>query len=391
MASPLKLRAIESDKEAAELAAISSWGFASSEADALAWVKASLEQARVVVSGRRVVGGLMLVPMGQWFGGRSVPVVGIAGVSVSPEQRGHGVGSLLMRATLLELAERGVALSALYPASPAFYRSWGYESAGSRFSFEVAPRNLPQFDPELSIRPIADADAASIENAYARQARTLPGYLDRGAYIWGRVRAPRREPARGFLAIAGESIEGYLYLSQRHSVGAHYDLGASDVVALTPRAARRLITFLADHRPLADRVVWHGGLADALLPHLPERVFQAKLADLFMLRIVDVPAAIGARGFPAGLEAELAIEVRDPLFSRESRRFTIAISGGNGRAEPATKTDLRLDVRGLAALYSGYLSAESLEKAGLAEGHERALAAATSIFGGPAPGMSDMF
>jgi predicted acetyltransferase len=50
-----------------------------------------------------------------------------------------------------------------------------------------------------------------------------------------------------------------------------------------------------------------------------------------------------------------------------------------------------MDIRGLAPLYTGHLSAEQLALTGLLEGPSEALAAASAVFAGPAPGMGERF
>jgi len=105
---------------------------------------------RVVRRGGDVVGGLKLVMMGQWFGGRSVPTAGIAAVAVSPEARGTGAGRVLMLATCRELAGDGVALSTLFPATVPIYRSAGYELAGGRYRVELPLRSLALRPPTSS-------------------------------------------------------------------------------------------------------------------------------------------------------------------------------------------------------------------------------------------------
>jgi predicted acetyltransferase len=57
--------------------------------------------------------------------------------------------------------------------------------------------------------------------------------------------------------------------------------------------------------------------------------------------------------------------------------------GGDGR--------LRVDIRGLAPLYSGFASPYALVRTGLLSGDEVSLASAAAIFAGPAPCMVDMF
>src|SRR2546426_9159996 len=82
---------------------------------------------RVVRRGSMVLGGCALLPMGQFFGGRSVPMMGVGAVGVAPEHRGQRAASTLMRAALKDMHARGYPLSALYPATLPLYRSAGYE------------------------------------------------------------------------------------------------------------------------------------------------------------------------------------------------------------------------------------------------------------------------
>ena len=380
------------DAELGELSAISAWAFGATREDAAAWWSAAgQEHARVAISGGHVAGGLLEIPMGQWFGGRSVPMVGVAGVCVAPEERGRGVAAGLMRALLKELASRGVPLSALYPATHTLYRSVGYEQAGSRFRARLEPAKLPMSERDLPIARVSDADFESIAAAYARDARGRPGYLDRGDYAWNRVRNPRGEPAHAWVVAPGGQVEGYVYMTQKRGKGMHYDLGLTDIVANTPRAARRLLALLADQRSLADCVIWHTGPSDSLLAVLPERIYELKLSDYFMLRLIDVKAALRARGYAPVLTAELDLEIDDPLLPHNQGRVRLRIADGAGEIEPGGAGSLRVSERGLAALYAGFLSAHALKRAGLVDGDDRALETATAVFAGPAPAMSDHF
>ena len=55
--------------------------------------------------------------MTQWWNGRAVPMAGVAGVMVAPEERGRGVGRALMTALLEVIAARGYPLSVLFPST----------------------------------------------------------------------------------------------------------------------------------------------------------------------------------------------------------------------------------------------------------------------------------
>ncbi|CAD5981580.1 GCN5-related N-acetyltransferase [Planktothrix tepida] len=48
--------------------------------------------------------------MGQWWGGKSIPVAGLASVGIAPEYRGGGVALELLRQTLRELYNQQIPL-----------------------------------------------------------------------------------------------------------------------------------------------------------------------------------------------------------------------------------------------------------------------------------------
>src|SRR5262245_8366746 len=93
--------------------------FAGTPAGTQAWLKfAGQEHVRVVREdgNREPRACLLRVPMGQYFGGRPVSMLGIAGVAVAPEARGRGLAKRMMQEAVIEAARDGFALSALYPS-----------------------------------------------------------------------------------------------------------------------------------------------------------------------------------------------------------------------------------------------------------------------------------
>ena len=101
-------------------------------------------------------GGLALYRMGQWFGGRPVPLVGVGAVAIAPEHRGTGTAERLMEGTLRELRAEGIALSGLYPATQRLYRKGGYEQAGGRYHYSMP---LARLRPGLSAKVTVSLDA----------------------------------------------------------------------------------------------------------------------------------------------------------------------------------------------------------------------------------------
>lgn len=368
------------------------WSFAFAPPDAEPWLRrGGLENVRVVRRGGAAVAALMVVPMGQFFGGRSVPMAGIAGVATAPEARGTGAATALMRTAMRDLYAAGWPLSTLFPTTRPLYRRAGYEPAGGRFELTMPIDRIAVSDRALPIRAIEAGDEAAVVAAYTAHARDVAGHLDRGDYIWSRLRGPRGEVARGYLVEQGDRVAGYLYLFERRTTPPNFDLRITDVVARTPEAARRILTFIADHGTTAVNVSWFTGPVDTLVQMLPEVGYELHSHDHWMLRVVDVAGALAARGYPEGLEAELHLDVRDELIPENQGRFVLSVAGGRGEVRKGGRGDLRLDVRGLAPLYTGHLPPVSLAASGLLEGPSAELARAASVFAGPAPWMPDIF
>jgi predicted acetyltransferase len=375
-----------------ELARAEGWAFGTSTEDATTWLTSvGLEHLRVARREGRLVGGLLVIPMGQWFGGKSVPMLGVAGVAVAPEERGRGIARSLMRATLTEARANGVALSALYPATLTLYRLSGYELAGARFRFTARLKDLPLGGRDQEVHPIEDADRAEVEGAYQAWARVRSGALDRGEYIWRRVRTPRQGVARGFLVRGAKGVEGYLYATQRARPGGMgYDLVLTDFVALSAHAARSLLGLLADHRSTGELCVWHGGFPDPLLFEQPEIATTVELHEQFMLRIVHVEAALRARGYPR-VDADIELDVADSELPDNNGKYRLVVRGGSAEVTRGGSGKVRLDVRALATLYSGYLRASDLARSGRITGDASSLETLEALFAGPNPALGDFF
>ncbi len=358
-----------------------------------AWLKhADPAQLRVVRRGGRVAGGLRLMPSGQWFGGREVPMTGVASVAVDPEHRAGGLATELMRITLEELHTAGAALSVLYPATQPVYRRAGYELAGSWIRYRMACAAIDIRDRALEIRRLDPETARPVlQQAYDTRARRTAGQLARRAERWERVLSSERDEVHVYAAGPAGAPEGYVVFSQHREGAWKYDLQCRDLVALTPSAGRRLLTFAADHRSFSKDLLWTGAPADPLLVQLREQDWERARSWEWMLRVIDVRGALETRGYPSGLEAELHLEVRDDVLPWNSGRFVLTVAGGEGRVRKGGRGRLRTDVRGLASLYTGYLGAEELLATGYVEGPGKDLAVATATFAGPAPWLADFF
>ncbi|MDQ3856294.1 MAG: sterol carrier protein domain-containing protein, partial [Chloroflexota bacterium] len=270
------------------------------------------------------------------------------------------------------------------------YRRNGYERAGVAMAYKLPAHQLPTGRHGLEVRRATEADQPLLRKLYAARAQQTAGNLDRNEYMWERVFDRDDSVVSAYLVAREGTPEGYVAYTQQRE-GDNRDLYARDLVALTSEAARALLLFLAGHRSTIDHIGWMGSPADPLLFQVSDPSFKVPWYGNWLVRVVDVPAALQARGYLEGVEAELHLRVVDDVLPWNNGSFVLVVSEGPAEVREGGRGDLTLDVRGLAPLYSGYLSAHGLVTAGYAEGDASALALASTVFAGPVPWMAEGF
>jgi predicted acetyltransferase len=320
--------------------------------------------------------------MRQWWRGRPVPMAGVSSVTVAPEYRGRGIGRLLMTALLDEIAVRGYPLSALFPATMPLYRSLGWELAGSRDTAVIPARSLLRLVPPDAV---ASPDVAAPDPRLPELRRAGPGDAEAVIALLGRVHETARDcgpvtwdtdSAADWLADPGL----YAYLAEDGLLAYRWQRGNEELFveraeAVSGPTVRALWTQLGSHASIADRVYAITGSASAFWWLARER--DADIAHRFrwMLRVVDAPAAIAARGFPVATTLSVPLRIADDARPANSGRWQLSVAGGAGTLDPLGPGDpagtadsaVTLGARGLAALYAG-TPLGTLRQAGLAVG-----------------------
>ncbi|HUG91155.1 MAG TPA: GNAT family N-acetyltransferase [Planctomycetaceae bacterium] len=350
------------------------------------------ENLRVLRRGERIIGGLGIFRMSQWFGGRPVPCGGISVVGIAPEERGQGAAVFLMRAALDELSKNGTALSTLFASTQRLYRRVGYEQAGNRYFHELPLSSIGELPRELPVVAVPVEDSRPFEEPARQRARLTNGNLERTAGLWRRVLSFPDQTVHGYVIGDAAAPEGYVIYSPKSDQPGPFNVCIRDMAALTPAAARSLWAFIRDHRSVAESVIWFGPANEPLLNLTEEcRVQRSRYDHRWLLRIVDVRRALESRGYPEGTAGELHFDVRDNLLAANSGRFVLTVADGRGEVRPGGRGELRTDIRGLAPLYSGLFTPAVLRTTGQLEADDRPLATAAGLFAGPEPWMAEMF
>jgi predicted acetyltransferase len=331
--------------------------------------------ALAVFDDGRAVGGAVCYEMRQWWCGRPVPMAGVSGVKIAPEDRGRGIGRRIMTALLEDIAARGYPLSVLYPATMPIYRSLGWELAGGRYSMTVPSRSLWSLMPPDTAVP----DASAGERARPGLRRAGPADATAVIDVLGRVHEALRDSGPvtwgpGMAAIYLGRQDRYHYLSDDGFTSYWWEDGGKlfvqSVQSATAETTRALWSVIASHGSIAESVQAWIDPSSPLWWLTAERDADIRSRRMWMLRVVDAPAAIAARGFPAAVSVTATLIINDQSRPANSGRWLLTVAGGKGELAPAGTgpgEPLILGARGLAALYAGAPVA-ALRQAGLAGG-----------------------
>ena len=349
-----------------------------------------LENFRIIRQGEQIAGGLATISMGQWWGGQPVPMTGIAAVGIAPEYRGSGAALAMMQHVVKELYAKGVPISALYPATQRLYRKAGYEQGGFSCIWEVPTESILVKEKPL---PVCDVPGNHeiFHQLYQHQAKLNNGLLDRHQGLWQRISRPdENEAVYAYLIGCADQPQGYIIFSQHQNQDGS-SIRLRDWTVLTTAAAQTLWRFIANHRSQIKYVRWRGSAIDSLTLLLPEQTAKQKSAMRWMLRVINVSTALEKRGYSPGIQAELHLEVQDDLLAENNGRFILSVANGRGEVTSGGKGEMKLDIRGLAPLYTGLFTPQQLQLAGQLDATETAMSAATQIFAGASPWMADFF
>lgn len=290
-------------------------------------------------------------------GGRFAPARGITWVGVLPTERRRGVLRALLDHQHAEFAEHGVPLSVLYASQTTLYNRFGYGPATVRATeAEVDNRHgafaSPFEDSGAVVMIDEESPVAVMREVLERSRPQIPGEVDRSDHDLADLfadgdkkefRIAHRDSAGGHDGFAVYRIDPDW---QFDSI-ARSRLVVSTLLAATTEAYAAIWRYLLDldltrtvcvgNRPLDDPIRWL--LAEWRHYHVKH------VADGLWLKMVDLPAALEARGYAA--DGRLVLDVA-------GERLLLEVAAGEARC---TRSDLapqiELDASVLAATYLG--------------------------------------
>jgi predicted acetyltransferase len=364
-----------------------------------------LDRMHAAFDGDRIVGGAGVFPFELSVPGwTAVPSAGVTVIGVLPTHRRRGILRAMMRAQLDDVHARGECVAWLWASEGVIYPRYGYGLAST-----IGSMNLPRertayarpFVPRGSLRFVEPDEALELFPPIQQAAmRERPGMFRRSREWWETRRLAddpaRRAPGRGPLNRLLLEVDGEPEAYALYRMSSAFEHGSASGSVHVVEALARTSSGLGEiWRALLD-MDWTAWIKSDYLPldhplflllEEPRRM-RVELNDGVWVRLVDVGAALSARGY--GTDEPFVVDVRDEFCPWNAGPWQLA----GGRAERTSAApDVALDVGDLGSVYLGGFTWRELQAAGRVEERRAgAVAQAERVFGTwPKPWCPEIF
>ena len=358
-----------------------------------------LEDFRCAFEDGRVVATAAEHHFVQWFRGRSMEMSGIWAVSTLPEHRETGLASAGVRELLEGARGRGVPVSMLFPAVIRPYRRLGYELAGTFTDHRVPLAALPASPDDLPRVEVADIsrDLDGVRSCYHDWVQHHHATLEPTDDRWWTERIFDDGGEESFGAVVvrdGDDVTGFATFKRANDPGlpdVRFGLECSSFVAADARAVHALLAYFRGFRGLGHSIVFSGPPAEPVAMLVEEQKVLPSWTFRWMLRLLDVPSALEARGYPA-VAGEATITIDDPMFPENRGSWRLEADGGKVRVSRVDGGESPpMHIGALSAIYTGHLQPMDAVRIGWLEDDDPAVPLLSVLFAGPAPFAYDFF
>jgi predicted acetyltransferase len=310
-------------------------------------------------------------------GGGTVPMAGVTFVGTRADHTRRGLLTAMMNRQLRDFRDRGLPVATLRPTEPTIYGRFGYGPATRAVTLTVNRRAAAQRNPGT----VRIVNRGRLPELYRRFDPSRPGAVSRPDAWWDLLPLFNPSATAPDVAVVHLDAAGVEDGFAVYGIGADATAGSAlqvrDVWATDPRAYRELWQYLlsvdmvrtieASMRPRDEPV--------DLLCADPSAARITGSTHETWLRLVDVPAALGARTYGAD---SVVLAVRDDRIPENAGTYRV---GADGVRRTDEEPELHCDVAALATLYLGDRSPAELVFAGLLDGADDAVRRAGVVFG----------
>lgn len=147
---------------------------------------------------------------------------------------------------------------------------------------------------------------------------------------------------------------------------------------------------LASHHSVAVHATIRSRPDEPLLFALPWSLPPVSSSHTWMSRIVDLGAAMAARGWPP-LAAAVPLSVCDPRRPANAGAHVLEVADGQARLTPGGPGRVVVDHGALSSLYTGFVTPHAMARAGRLRGPDDDLVTLAHLFATTSPVLRDSF
>ncbi len=328
-----------------ESAQLSMFAFQTSRTEEeLALMRSKFEQESITRLGAFVNGELAaqtsVLHVESYINGSSMGMGGIAAVATWPQYRRQGlVGKLLERGLIL-MKDRGELVSFLSPFSASFYRKFGWEMFAEQRVYTLDRETMPKRVPYSGTMKRSNYQDPVVRQLYAQFAERYTGMMVR-TNEWWEDRVNRFKPGQYNVYIdENNKPAGYLLYEVKNK-----QLTVHELVYTTEEAYLALLSFMAQHDSMIDKIKLKAPFDDMLPYILHYSYVNIELQPYFMARIVDaVPFVAQFKFKPAHKVEGIKLHLADRHAPWNDGTFLLTVDEfGEGKLVPLV--DEKVDVK----------------------------------------------
>jgi predicted acetyltransferase len=353
--------------------------------------RATLGDRRAIYEGSKI----RCTAVHHWFRlrvrGEFEEVPGLSAVATPPEYRRQGLVGHLLTQSLAEYRERGTGFCALWPFSHPFYRQFGWGLCSRYGRVTCQPEALTGVGSTKGgsegrsheFRRCSADDWDALDRVY-RTTNDRDLVMDRTGDWWRKRVFTGWDDDPYVIGVERDGqLVGYLvYDIEEGEADGGRRMVVREAGHVDSAAYRAVLEFCRNHDSQVEECELRGPVDTSLqdLACDPGEI-DVEIEPGPMIRIVDLARALSGLSYPAGIEADLALDVTDEVADWNDGRFRLSIADGTARCEPIEEgtgadtgsdsgavadsdADLTASIATLSGVAMGYLSVDRAETVG---------------------------
>lgn len=321
------------------------------------WMRSTeFANTRCYADDERAQSVIQIIPCRTVIGGREMPMGGIGGVATWADLQGQGLAGKLMAYSVGEMRELGYPVSYLFPFSYRYYGKFGWSMAAKRLVYQefTAANLLPQSD-VAGVRALLPGEYELLKPVYAAGLALYNGPLVRDKKLWDRrfdfYRGDRVQPY--LVEYDGASI-GYFVCEDVLEPGKPgYMTSINEFVCLDERAYSSMFSFLRCLPTNVSRMRVSAPEVPSLWRYFREPFVDTRLTSGFQARVVEVQAALMARGYSAEVSESVRFSIVDEHGSWNRGSWSVTIEHGLCHVERTAAAALELTIQEFSSIFIG--------------------------------------